>query len=112
MTAAMLPTSFQDIEEADQIGVGVSVGIVDRVTNASLGGEVNDRGEAMLRKQSVRGGAIGEIDLHETEMRQLAQDVQPRPLQRRIVVAVQIIQAHNMAAFGQQPAGDMKSDKS
>ena len=40
-----------------------------------------------------------------------AQNIQARLLQRRIVVVVEIVQSDHMAAFGQQPAGNMKADE-
>ena len=111
MTAFIVPASFQNIDEAFEIGVDVSVGMVDRIAHAGLGREVDHHREPMPGKQRGHRRTIRKIGLHETELRILAQDVQPRLLQRRIVIIVEIVQADDMAAFRQQLAGDMKADK-
>jgi len=55
--------------------------------------------------------AVGEIDLLERETPFSTQDIQPRRLQRRTVLVVEIVEAEHRAAFGQQPARDMKADE-
>ena len=65
----------------------------------------------VLGKQPVHRCTIGQIDLLEREMRLAPQHVEAGLLQRRIVVAVQIVQPDHHAAFRQQPAGDMEADK-
>ena len=40
-----------------------------------------------------------------------SQNLQTRLLQRRIVIAVEIIQPDDVPAFGQELAGDVKADK-
>ena len=55
--------------------------------------------------------AIGEIGLHESETRIGAQDIEPRLLERRIVIGVEIVEADDVAALAQQPARDMKADE-
>src|ERR1700686_3939915 len=39
------------------------------------------------------------------------QDIEPRPLQCRIVIAVETVETDDMAAFGQQPARNVEADK-
>ena len=85
--------------------------IVDRVANASLGCEVDNGRKPMFCKQLIGDCAIGEFELHETELRMLPQDIQPRLLQRRIIIAVQIIEPDNRAAFRQKLTRNVKSDK-
>src|ERR1700730_12240892 len=111
MAAFIVPASFQHIEKAVEIGVGVSVGVLDRIAHAGLGREVHHESKTMFRKQCCDRRTIREIGRHETELRMPSQDVQSRLLQGRIIVTVEIIEADNGAALGQQPAGDMKADK-
>jgi hypothetical protein len=49
--------------------------------------------------------------LDEIEPRIFAQDTQPRLLQGGIVRTAEVVQAENIAAFRQQPAGNVKADK-
>jgi hypothetical protein len=107
----MVPASFQNIDEAFEIGVDIGMGMVDGMAHASLGREVNDRRKPMFGKQLTDRGTIGKIGLHEIELRILAQDIQPGLLERRVIVAVEIVQTDHVAAFGQQLASDMKADK-
>src|SRR4030095_16319072 len=55
--------------------------------------------------------AVGEIDLFERKALLRAQDVQPRRLQRRIVIIVEIVEADHGAAFGEQPASNVEADE-
>src|SRR3954451_10612831 len=111
MTAAMMPAPFQHVEEASQIRITIGMRIVDRVAHAGLGSEVDDGRKSMLCKQLIGDCTIGEFELHETELRMLPQDIQPQLLQRRIIVAVQIVEPDNRAAFRQELTSDVKSDE-
>src|ERR1700722_318841 len=111
MTAFIVPASLQNIGKALEVAVDVNLGMVDRITHAGLGCEMNHHREPMPGKQRSHGCAIRKIGGHETELRILAQNVQPRALQRRVVIIIKIVQADDMTAFCQQLAGDMKADK-
>ena len=65
----------------------------------------------MPGKQRGDRRTVGKIGLHEAELRIRAQDVQPRLLQRRIIIIVEIVQTDDIAALGQQLARDVKADK-
>ena len=51
MPAAVVPAAFEDIGEADQIGIHIGVRIDQRIAHAGLRGEMDDMGKAMLREQ-------------------------------------------------------------
>ena len=70
-------------------------------------GVVVDPGGDLPRIQQ----AIGQIGLHKIEPWIFAQQTEPRPLQRRIVVSVETVEPDDIAALGQQPASDVKADK-
>ena len=112
MPAVMVPASFQDIEKPFEIGVGVGMRMIDRISHPGLGRHMDHRRKPMLRKQLADRRTVRQIHLHETELRVLAQYVQPRPLQGRVIVIVETVQAENMTALGQELAGDVKTDKS
>ena len=96
MTAFIVPASFQNIDKALEIGVDVGMGMIDRMAHAGLGREVDHHRKPMLGKQRSHRRTIRQIGLHETEPRILAQDVQPRLLQRRIVIIVETVQADDI----------------
>src|SRR5437763_6327575 len=101
MAALMVPASLQNVEKSNKIGIGVSVRIIDRMAHASLRRYVDYCRKPMLRKQPRNRTPIRQIHLHETEARMLAQDTQPRLLQGRVIVAVEIIKPDHMAPIGQ-----------
>src|SRR5450756_257612 len=111
MAAIIVPASLQDIEEAFEIGVDIGMGVIDRMAHAGLGRKMHHRRETVLGKQTSNRRTVGEIELHETKARMLAQDVEPRLLQGRIVIAVEVVQADDIPAFGQELAGDVEADE-
>ena len=58
----------------------------------------------MFGEHAFHGGAIGEIDPLERETRLAAQDVQAGLFQRRLVIAVEIVETDDGAAFSQRAA--------
>src|SRR6266704_1064684 len=111
MTAFMMPASLQHVEEAFEVGIGVGMRMIDRMTHTGLRREVDDRRKPVFSEQLIDRRTIRQIDLHETEARISAQHLQPRLLQSRVIVSAEIIQADDAAAFGQQLTGDVKADK-
>lgn len=67
--------------------------------------------ESLHRKQRVQRRIVGHIGLHETEARQRLQLRQPRLLERRVVVVVQVVQAQHLVAPRQQQLGDVHADE-
>jgi len=48
---SLMTASFQDIAESDQIRINISRWVLNRVTNAGLGGEIHDHIKIARRKQ-------------------------------------------------------------
>jgi hypothetical protein len=111
MLAAVVAAPFQHVDEALDVGVDVGVGVFERIANARLRRKMDDQREPVLCEQRGDCRAIGKIGVDETEPRIFAQDVEPGPLQRRIIVIIETVQTNDIAAFRQQPAGDVKADK-
>src|SRR3954451_10456786 len=107
----MMPASFQHIEKAFEIALGISVRMVDRIADAGLRGEMDNSREAVFCPQPVHRFTIGKIDLFERKPWLALQDFQAGLFQRRIVIAVEVIQPEHRAALGQQPADDMEADE-
>src|SRR5262249_5322144 len=103
--------ALKDMEEADEIGVGVGMRVDQRMTHARLRGEMHDMREALLLEQRRHAGAVSEVELGETERRMPGQFVEPRPPECRIVIGVEIVEADNGAGVGQQTTRDMEADE-
>src|SRR6201996_8425944 len=111
MAASVVPASFQNVDKTLEVGVGVSMGMIDRVTHSSLCGEVNHRCKTMLSEQLRDRGTIRQISPNEIEMRILAQEIKPRLLQCGIIIIVETVQTENGMALRQQLTGNVKADE-
>ena len=65
----------------------------------------------MLRKQRRDRLTVCEIGLDEGKAGIVPQQLQARAFQRRIVIAVEIVEPDHGAALGQKLPGDVKADK-
>ena len=78
------------------------------MAHARLRRQVRD-GAGVLHGVRDRAG-LGDVGLNETK-RRMRELLQPRRLQRRVVVVVEIVEANDRPALGEQGLGDMKADK-
>src|SRR6187431_1717118 len=99
MFAAVVPAALQHVDETLDVGVDVGVRMVDRMTHAGLGREVDNHLKLVVSKKGCHWRTFSKINLLESEPRMLTQNIQPRLLQRRVVVVVEIVQTDNIAAF-------------
>src|SRR6476620_7527225 len=111
MTAAVVAAALQHVEKALEIGIGVSLRMLDRVAHAGLRGQMHDLGKSVLRKQRRDRLAVGKIGLHEGEAGIAPQQLEPRLLQSGIVIAVEIVESDDGPAFAQKLPGDVKADE-
>ena len=51
MAAFVVPAAFEHIEEAFEVGVGIGMGMIDRMADAGLCRHVNDMREGVLCEQ-------------------------------------------------------------
>ena len=111
MAALVVPATFENIEEAFEIGIGIDMRVIDRMADAGLSREVDHLGEGVPCEQRRDAGPVREIGVHEFESRLLPQQIEPRRLERGIVEVVEIVEPDDMAAFGQQLTRDVKADE-
>ena len=111
VTATVAPAPLEYVDEAFEVGLRITGGVIDRVANASLGSEMHHSGKSIVRKQRSDGRTIRQIGLHKVEPGLFTQDIQPRMFQRGIIVIVEIVQPDNMASFGQQLTRDMEANE-
>src|SRR5665213_243458 len=111
MAALIVTATFQNVAEADEIGINVSLRVDQRMTHAGLSGEMHDVRKTVFGKERSHAGAIGEIELDEAEARKLGQFRKPRVFQLRIVIGIQVVDADDRPGALQQTARDVKADE-
>ncbi|MEY9918779.1 hypothetical protein ABIF99_005094 [Bradyrhizobium japonicum] len=111
MTTRVVAAALQHVEKALEVGIGVSVRMVDRAAHAGLGREMHDFVKSMSRKQRRDGVAVGKIGLDEGEAGIVPKQRQARLFQRRVVIAVEIVEPDHGPALGQEFPGDVKADE-
>jgi hypothetical protein len=67
--------------------------------------------ELLAREQRLHAALVGEVHLHEAELRLALQNREARTLQRRIVVIVEIVEPDDLVTAGQQLARGMEPDE-
>src|SRR5579862_5051376 len=111
MPATVVAASLEHIQEPLDIRIRIGMRIFQRIADACLRGEMDDDGEAVLGKQRLRCFAIGEIGLHEMELRLSIQDIEARLFQRRIVIIVDAVEADDLLAKRKQSLRNVKADE-
>jgi len=86
MLATPVPTAFQNVEKADQVGVGVGARIIERMAYTRLCGEVDHVHKPLRRKQSRDAIAVCNIHLLEPEAGKCLERFYARCFQARIVI--------------------------
>src|SRR5262249_17321265 len=99
------------VDEALQIGVDIGVRALQRMTHAGLRREMNDERKAELREHRPDRFPVDKIQSDKGETAHALQDLEPRLLEPRIVVVVQIVEADHSAAGRQEALCDVKSDE-
>ena len=62
-----MAAGFEDVIEADEVGLDVSVGIGDAIAHASLGSQIHDNMRLILGENAVDEGAVGYVAADECE---------------------------------------------
>ena len=111
MLDAVVAAAFEQVGEADDVGLHVGVRILQRVAHAGLRGEVDDGVEVALLEQVLHHHAVGDVVLEEAEVGVGLELFQPRQLQGRVVVVVEVVDADDFVAALQQDLCDVHADK-
>ena len=103
--------TFQDVPEADEVGVDVGGGLLEAVANSGLGGQVDHAVGLGLGEQRRHRFAIGQVDGRVAIALARFKPRKARLFQRRVVVGVEIVQPHHSVAAIQQPMRDVGADE-
>ena len=98
MLHRMLAAAFQQVHEAGQVAVHVSLGIRQGIADPGLRRHVQHDLRLPFPEYPIQRRPVGQVGLHKLEARSPLQLRQPRPLQRRVVVIVEIVVAQHLLA--------------
>ena len=104
---------LENVVKADDVGLNIHVGIGDGIANARLRRKIDHHGGAMLRKQAVNKGAVGNTAADHGKaalglgLCQLLQPLKTVFLDGNVVVIVHIVHAHHVnGGHGRKKLGD------
>lgn len=93
--AVAVTACFQNIVEADKVGLDIGIRIGDAIAYACLCREIDDDLWFVLCKELVNERTVGDIALDEGKIGELLQLRQAVHLQTRVVVVVHIVDTNN-----------------
>jgi hypothetical protein len=108
---AVVAAGLQDVHEADDVALDVGVWILQRVAHAGLRGEVDHPLRPEVGEGRVERGAVLQRRAQEREPGQWCQPRQPRFLQPRVVVVVEVVVAEHLVAARQQALAEFRTDE-
>ena len=112
MLHTMMAASLQDVHETHQIRIHVGVGILNGIPHPGLRGQVDDSLGLFLCEESLHAGAVGQVELVETETRTPAEFGQPGLLQADVVVVVEVVESDHLIPPPQQQLGGVETNES
>src|SRR5215831_4732470 len=101
MPALSMPATLEDVEKARNIGIDIGMRIDQGMTHAGLRGDVHDGRKAMRRKQRRYGFALANVHLDEFEIGEHLELREPSLLKPRIVIGIEVIEAHHVVSVRQ-----------
>jgi hypothetical protein len=111
MRHAVMPARLEQVAEAHEVRLHVGAGIFERIPDARLRRHVDDAVEALGGEQCAQYRAVGDVDLREAELRMRLELAEPRALERRVVVVVEVVDADHLVTARQQGRGDVHADE-
>ena len=109
----MMTDRFQDVVETDDVGSDVDIRMIDGITDAGLGSQIDDQIERMRLKQFLDESLVGNIAPDEFEILvQILNLFQTIFLQRNIIVIVHVVDTDDLyIRILQQPHGQIGTDE-
>ena len=111
MLDAGVAAILEHVEESDDVGVDVGARVLERVAHARLGGEVDDALGRVLGEAPVHQRAVLEVAAHLGEALVRLDALEPRELQRGVVVVVDVVDADDLVAAFEQPDRERRADE-
>ena len=113
LEARQLAAGLEQNHVAFDVAAQIGVGIDQRIAHPGLGRQVNDPVDVGMRvEQRPDRVPVGDIEAPKGEPVPALQKVQPRLLERHVVVVVEVVDPDHPFAPRQQSLRGMKPDKS
>ncbi len=109
---SVLPTGLEHVDKADQIGLGVNIRLLKRITHTGLGCQVDDLFEFIVREQGGQAFGIGDVQPGERETRQALEYGQSRLFKFDAVIVVEVVDTDDLYTELAQTFGDMEANES
>ena len=106
-----MAAAFDDVQEADDVGLDVGVGVVRGVAHAGLGGEVDDALRSVGGEGVFDGVAVGEVGDDLGEAGAAFEAGEAGALEVDVVVVVEVVEADDFVAAVEQALGDVRADE-
>jgi hypothetical protein len=106
-----MAASLEDVLESDNVRLDVRMRILDRISHASLRGEMHNAAEAMRREQRLHRAAIGDINFLEAKAASRFKPRQSREFEVWVVVVVEVVDANNFITAVEKRGCDMRTDE-
>src|SRR3546814_850593 len=107
----MAPRGFEDMKAADQIALDIGSGLVDRIADPRLAGEVDDDVGRERVDRPVERLAILEHRLDRAEAGVLEEILVPPALEQRVVIIGHAVIADDVEPFVEEVPGKMIADE-
>ncbi|MNV85059.1 hypothetical protein D3C71_1789800 [compost metagenome] len=104
MAGWLLAAGLEDVEKADQVGLAIGAGVVQRIAHPGLGRQVDHLTERLAGEQLLKFARVGDVEGVEAEIGKAEQLLQARQLQLDAVVGIEVVDADHLdACFAQAP---------
>src|SRR5438093_6402687 len=108
---SVVAATLQDVLEAEDVGVDVGVGVFHRVAHAGLRREMHDALWFVLAEKVLDGIGIADVSMDEREGARLSKLVEPRFLEPRVVIRIEVVDADDGLAAVEQPLRSVKANE-
>ena len=106
-----MAAAFEHVQEARDIGVDISVRMVERVADAGLRGEMNDALGLLRGEDRLDHLLLGEVGLDEMESVAALEPREARLFERDIVIGAHIVEPDDLVAAVEQPGRRVEADE-
>ena len=111
MADAVVPAPLENVDETDEIRVDVGMGVLQRVPDPGLRGEVDDRIGPFAREELRHRRAVRDAGPCIAETGERRDAIEPRLLEGDVVVRIEIVDADDLVAAFEQAKRDGGADE-
>src|SRR6478752_1820356 len=106
-----MSAALEHRQEAPDIGIDISLRMMERVADAGLRGEMDDALGLLIGKDSFHHLPVGKVSLDEMESVAAFEPREPRLFQRDIIIGTHIVEADHLIPAIEQPGRRMEPNE-